>query len=750
MSDSSTATDAGTTAHASTAAALPLPGTLTVRDTTLAPQTPLYPPGHGGGEDPLAGGIDYKRVWHAFRRRWLPAVVLGAVLGSVAAISTWLFMPRGFEAVAWLRVRDKSGMLTSGGRDGGEYEAYRKTQVTLIKSPYVLTSALRRPGVAELPTILEQGEDAVGWLSRAIQVAAPGESEVLQLRLRGEHPADMAKIVNAVMTSYLEGIVNKEREDNLGRRDSLEKKYKENMAEMRERRETFNSLARTLGTRDSSEVALQRSLLLDHLGTLRSQMLQSQRDLSAIDAELAVLDAQSRGELGAEDTLSEDVIESAVSRDPQITELGMRLASLEETILFQEQRSARGENEPAVKRLRQQRDRVAERIGERRAELRPQVVAQMAGQGSSVRTGQVVQSPPMLKMRREMISASVGEISKEFDKVAKEATELGKANADLEGRRSEIEHLQRVTDQIGIQLETSALDLSMPSRVTVIEEAGVPDGNDRLFRLMLSMLAGGAGLAIGGGSIVGFEYLRDRLATTDEVPRRLGVRILGALPRISRSRSNVDNGLLAECVDGIRTLVMQSGREAPRVILVTSAVEHEGKTTFSSQLAASLARSDKRTLLLDGDLRHPNVHVALELELGVGLSELLRGEITSDEAVQPTSIDGLFAVTGGNCDYAAVTALSRPELAKVIKSYRESFDHIVIDAGPVLAFADALLLGQQSDVAIVATMRDASRVPLVNSAIERLRAAGVRVLGVIMNGVSDSGPRRLYASPLPR
>ena len=522
------------------------------------------------------------------------------------------------------------------------------------------------------------------------------------------------------------------------------------MAEMRERRETFNTLARTLGTRDSSEVATQRSLLLDHLGTLRSQLSQSQRDLTAIDAELAIIDAKARGEIASEDALPEEMVESVLVRDQQIVELGNRLAGIEEAMLFQEQRSARGVNEPAVKRLRAQRDQIAQRIAERRADLRPQIVSQLSLEGTGSRTGQPLESPVVLKMRREMLSLTLAEVSKEFDKVAKEATELGKANADLEARRGEIEQLQRVTDQIGMQLETSSLDLSMPSRVTLIEEASVPEGNDRLFRLMLSMLAGGAALVLGGGSIVALEYLRDRLSTTDEVPRRIGVRMLGSLPRISRSRRNTNDGLLAECVDGIRTLVMQSGRESPRVILVTSAVEHEGKTTFSSQLAASLARSDKRTLLLDGDLRHPNVHLALELELGVGLSELLRGEITGDEAVQPTSIDGLFAVTGGDCDYAAVTALSRPELAKVIKSYRESFDYIVIDAGPVLAFADALLLGQQSDIAIVATMRDSSRVPLVNAAIDRLRAVGVRVLGVVMNGVNDAGPRRLYASPLPR
>ena len=738
-------------AHASTATAGASLGTLTVRDTALAPQQqPPYPPTYGGGDDPLSGGIDYKRVWHSFRRRWLPAVVLGTLLASAASISTWLFMPRGYEAVAWLRVRDKSGMLTGGGRDGGEYEAYRKTQVTLIKSPFVLTSALRRTGIAELPTIREQDEDPVGWLTRSIQVTAPMESEVVQVRLRGEHAPEVAKIVNAVTASYLEDIVNKERAETLGRRDALERKYKENMAEMRERRETFNTLARTLGTRDSSEVATQRSLLLDHLGTLRSQLSQSQRDLTAIDAELAIIDAKARGEIASEDALPEEMVESVLVRDQQIVELGNRLAGIEEAMLFQEQRSARGVNEPAVKRLRAQRDQIAQRIAERRADLRPQIVSQLSLEGTGSRTGQPLESPVVLKMRREMLSLTLAEVSKEFDKVAKEATELGKANADLEARRGEIEQLQRVTDQIGMQLETSSLDLSMPSRVTLIEEASVPEGNDRLFRLMLSMLAGGAALVLGGGSIVALEYLRDRLSTTDEVPRRIGVRMLGSLPRISRSRRNTNDGLLAECVDGIRTLVMQSGRESPRVILVTSAVEHEGKTTFSSQLAASLARSDKRTLLLDGDLRHPNVHLALELELGVGLSELLRGEITGDEAVQPTSIDGLFAVTGGDCDYAAVTALSRPELAKVIKSYRESFDYIVIDAGPVLAFADALLLGQQSDIAIVATMRDSSRVPLVNAAIDRLRAVGVRVLGVVMNGVNDAGPRRLYASPLPR
>ncbi len=245
------------------------------------------------------------------------------------------------------------------------------------------------------------------------------------------------------------------------------------------------------------------------------------------------------------------------------------------------------------------------------------------------------------------------------------------------------------------------------------------------------------------------EYLRDRISAAEQVSERVGLRVIGTVPRVSRSRKKPNTAHVAECVDGVRAVIAQTGREAPKVILVTSAMEHEGKTTFAAQLAASLARAGSRTLLLDGDLRHPNVHLALELDLRSGMPELLRGEITNDEAVQPTGIEGLFAVTGGTCDYASITALSRPETAKIIKRFRESFDHVVIDAGPVLAFADVLLLGQLSDAAIVVTMRDVSRVPMITKAVQRLRSVGIKVLGTVVNGVSDDSPRHLYASPVP-
>lgn len=736
MSDAQTSTDPGFQQRSQTTAG----GLVTLPDSAIAPLQPPGGPIYGPSGDPFAGGLDFVRVLHAIRRSWLPATVFGLGLSFAGAAAVWFLLPHSYEAVAWLRVRSNPGTF-SGTAGPNEYEQYRKTQLQLIKSPFVLNSALRRPGIANLESIRDES-DQVGWLTRHVTVSAPAESEVVQIRMRGDDPRELQMIVNAVTQAYLTDVVNKERTEKLARRDMLEKKYKENMAEVREKLETFNNLARSLGTRDSAEVATQRSLLLDHLGTLRAQLTRLQGDVTQIDTELALIEATKQQGDGV---AGEDVLDAALLRHPQMADLARRLEELEETIAYQAERSARGVNDPAVRRLRAQREDLLRRIDAKAAEVRPQVVGEASADAGGRRGGG---NPVMLRIRREILGKQLQETSKEFDQVAKDVTALGNANADLEARRNEIAQLQAVTNQMGIQLNASEVDIFMPNRVELIEEAAQPGGDDKLFRMMLAGLAAAAGFAAGFAGVVMVWYLQARIATVEDATQRVGLRVIGTVPSISRSarQSNADH--VTECIDGVRAIVAQTGREAPKVILVTSAVEHEGKTTFAAQFAASLARAGNRTLLLDGDLRHPNAHLALELDLRTGLPELLRGELQNDEAVQPTSIDGLFAVTGGSCDYASITALSRPEAARIIKGFRASFDHVVIDAGPVLAFADSLLLGQLSDAAIVVTMRDVSRVPLVTKAVDRLRSVGIRVLGTVINGVSDDGPRRRYAAPL--
>lgn len=121
----------------------------------------------------------------------------------------------------------------------------------------------------------------------------------------------------------------------------------------------------------------------------------------------------------------------------------------------------------------------------------------------------------------------------------------------------------KVTDQMGVQLNATEIDVSMPNRVELIEEASVPETNDELFRGIITGLASLTALLLGGGMVVLFEYLRDRLSTSEEVSQRVGLRVIGTVPKISRSRKRPNHGHVAECVDGIRAVISQTGREAP-------------------------------------------------------------------------------------------------------------------------------------------------------------------------------------------
>jgi len=735
-------------------APLPSVGAIAVRDTAVAfpsPQGMAFPV--AAPEAGVDGGLDAKRLLHALRRRWLPALALALVTGVAFAVPVWLFLPRGFEAVVWLRIR-ASGTLLNEGRSA-EYDAYRKTQLQLLRSPVVLNAALRKPGISSLKTITEQ-DDPQNWLARTIEPVLQGDSEVMQLKFRGAVAEDTAKILNAITSCYLDDIVNKDRQDRLSRRDQLEKKFKENQTELRSRRETFNDLARTLGTRDSQEVATQRGLLMDQLGTARSRMIQAENELERLEAEIAIIEfrkdevADARADKqrdevegdddGADQLASEELIEAALSREPEIRALESQIAALTDSILGQAERSARGMNEPAVRRMVGRRQQLFRQIEAAKSKLRPQILGVMGSGGSSTSAG-VVSSPRELEVRRQTLVRAIEKGRLSYDDISKQVIDLGNANADLENRKSEIDQLARVTDQIGLQLEATSLDLTAPPRVTLLEEAVVPSGNDTVKRLLLALMAACAGGSCGGALIVGLEYMRNRLGDVGEIPSRIGVRAIGTIPWIGKTRrSGANEYRLAESVDSIRTLLLQGNRETARVIMVTSAGEREAKSSLAANLAASIARSGHRTLLIEGSLRNPSVHAALQIDAATpGMAELLRGETTNNEVVQPTAIDGLFAVTAGAVDYDAITALSRQEFPRIIQVFRDSFDHVIIDAGPVLAYADTLIMGRQSDIAILSTMRDVSSVPATVAALDRLRSAGVRVAGCVLSGVSDSG-----------
>src|SRR5262249_32795017 len=163
-----------------------------------------------------------------------------------------------------------------------------------------------------------------------------------------------------------------------------------------------------------------------------------------------------------------------------------------------------------------------------------------------------------------------------------------------------------------------------------------------------------------------FEFRARKLCLPNEVAHGLGLNVVGTVPAMPAASKNAnDSALEAQClnqlqesVDAIRTVLLHKARnEALHLIMITSANTGEGKTTLATQLAASLARAWKRTLIIDADLRHPATHVLFDTPQEPGLAELLRGEVESASAIRATSLSRLWVLPAGNGDSHALQAL---------------------------------------------------------------------------------------------
>jgi polysaccharide biosynthesis transport protein len=181
--------------------------------------------------------------------------------------------------------------------------------------------------------------------------------------------------------------------------------------------------------------------------------------------------------------------------------------------------------------------------------------------------------------------------------------------------------------------------------------------------------------------------------------------------------------------------------------MVTSATSGEGKTSLSSHLASSLARAGHRTLLVDGDLRSPAIHALFGLPLTPGFCEVLRGEVSLEQAIQATPARGLELMTAGQWNGDALQALAQGDTRDIFARLKENYDYVIFDSSPVLAIADALMIGRHVDGVLISILRDVSRVPTVYAAYQRLSMLGIRTLGAVVNGARTERYGSWYNAP---
>ena len=245
------------------------------------------------------------------------------------------------------------------------------------------------------------------------------------------------------------------------------------------------------------------------------------------------------------------------------------------------------------------------------------------------------------------------------------------------------------------------------------------------------------------------EFTNQTITSIDDVEYKLGAQMLGILPLVSKRTMRKtgqtalvpgslddDTQAFEESIRTIRTSICLEDLQQPhQLIMVTSALPSEGKSTLASQLAYSLSNVE-RVLLIECDLRRPSLQRAFNFHNNAGLAQLLSGEASFEQCIKPNTVGNLDVIPAGAIPQRPLDLLTSKRFSRLIAHMRKRYDRIIIDSAPVQAVSDALLLGQFADAVLYAVKADSTPDKIAARGITRLRNSGVNVTGVVMSQVN--------------
>jgi capsular exopolysaccharide synthesis family protein len=316
--------------------------------------------------------------------------------------------------------------------------------------------------------------------------------------------------------------------------------------------------------------------------------------------------------------------------------------------------------------------------------------------------------------------------------------------------KDNISRHQRMFDRLSSMMDN--VDITRNIEHDPLAILQLASGSTRSYSKLKSNISTGifGGLAAGLGIILLIAIRDDRFSSVVEVAERIGDNVVGQVPEVPHSRNgaplallkdhderhmyvesyrNLRSALLYLAVDGVR----------PRVLLITSAVPNEGKSTIASNLSRIMALGGSRVVLIDGDLRKGHLHDGLGLQSKPGLAELLLQPDDIDKYIQVSPMPNLsFIGRGGGQQNPGDLFLSNA-FDIVLAKLRERFDYIIIDSSPVFAADDSTTLAPKMDGTLFVVRSHFSRSNIVKEALELLYQRQATVLGLILNRMDTSG-----------
>ncbi len=633
-------------------------------------------------------------------------------IGVVGAAVIAYRMPPIYRATALVLVEDGTPrMVGIQGvyADDTAQAMYCKTQCELIKSRTVLRAAAKRLRLESWKKF-EGAKDTAGALAGMVKATPVARTTLIRVSAEGPDREKVDDIANAVVEAFRE-------ESNRWRRTSSESaagwigeqipRLRAEVAAEEERLGRFQKEHKILSLDRDQSITLQR------LAQVNRDVMGVEKTRIQLEAELAQVEA-AEGDPGMIELLS------LVADDPDIQRIDSRMLSLQDE-RFNLLLTVRPDHRD-VKALDA---RLGDLSARRKAKVK-EAVATLSGRLQAVR------------IKEQVLRSALAEREKEALALNEKLITLSFLKGQVERAKQLYEPLLERWGKLDLASGLNAVPVQIRDRA---EEPLAP-----IKRRKKLILAAGAFL----GLLAGFQLalLLDRsyskVRTPAELERIAGLRAIGVIPHMSAKEDRKrwltcqfdPKSAAAEAYRSIRTglLLAKNGNQAAS-FLVTSAVDEEGKTTTALNIASALAQTQKRVLLVDGDMRRSSVHQPFGMEKDRGLSTYLTNGAEPHEVVQESEIPCLSVVTAGPTPSNPSELLGSTRMAEFMSWARESFDFIVMDSPPAAAVTDASVLAPQVDGVVMVVRADRTPRRAAAHGRELIKNAKGKVICAILNDV---------------
>ncbi|MBE8966028.1 polysaccharide biosynthesis tyrosine autokinase [Nostocales cyanobacterium LEGE 12452] len=698
--------------------------------------------------------IDFQKGWLMLKRRWRSAASIFGVVIMITAFAVLKKEPSYTASGKLLLKLDATPSLTGikTKEDGGSsFVPLSSTGNPLnTEAEVILSDPLIRKTVGELNLKDKQGKlRSETEVKKRLQVKNVAGADVMQISYTGSDPQESAAIVNKLLSIYIRNNISNNRLQAVAAGKFIFSQLPEAEAAVNQAEAALRKFKEINQVVDLSQEAT--STVTD-IKDLENRITQTQAELAELNKYYQVLQNQIQNQLGM--SVRDALAASALSQSVGVQDILKKFQQVQSDLAVQQTRLS--DEHPTIVSLKMQEAKLKRLLEERvRAVITPQ---QPIPKGNfQFEEPQQILLEELVKTQAKTLSLSsrLSSLNNAKSGYRRRATILPKLEKDQRQLQRKLDAAQS-TYQLLLQKlqEVRVVENQDIGNARIIEAASVPRSpSDISKRVIFLGLGGLVGALLGIATVFVLESTDKSIKTIKETRKIFDYTLLGVIPYFEGfAKDNSRNGdtertaLKVYVRDNPRSFVSEvysmiqanlkflSSDKDMKVIVVTSSVPQEGKSTVAANLATAMAQIGRRVLLVDADMRHPSQHIAWDLTNEVGLSNAI---VSRDEprVVVKEVMSNLDVLCSGVIPPNPLALLDSNRMASLIKEFSDKYDFIIIDTPPLMLAADALILGKMADGILLVSRPGLINATSAHTAKEALHRSDVNILGLVINGV---------------